>query len=218
MAKRFVVLSAMALFLAQSLFAFDPEELNKVTFNNNTSKSITSIFFAPSDSGEWGPELLGAETTLDAKTSRSFFIHYPDATGAFDIMAIDENGKTLTLMGFGMQDGTEAFVNLTSKNMKEDMPELEFITLNVRNDTGYDLHYLFLSPADSAAWGADVLDEETILSKGETLRLLVPASGSPVDYNLMTADEDGDLYQLTVKLNPKKGSEQTVSIKPSHLQ
>lgn len=218
MAKRIFAVSLMTLLLSQALFAFDPEELNKVTFKNSTSRTITSIFFAPSDSGDWGPELLGAETTLDARASRSFLIHYPNATGAFDIMAIDENGKTLVLMGFVMEDGKEAVVNFTAKNMKEDMPELEFMTVNVKNSTGYDLYYLFLSPADSEAWGADVLDETSTLDKGKTISLLVPASGSAVEYNVMASDEDGDLYLIDITLDPAKGSEWNVTLDIGDLQ
>lgn len=57
-----LVLFAACLF---SVYAFDEDYLNRVTFENLTSRTIEFIFLSPGDSEYWGAEILGSERVLE---------------------------------------------------------------------------------------------------------------------------------------------------------
>jgi len=66
--------------------------------------------------------------------------------------------------------------------------------VEVTNDTGYDIHYLYVSPAHAGDWQEDVLDED-ILPDGHTVRVTVRKAKGSV-YDIRAEDEDGDTYTL----------------------
>ena len=66
--------------------------------------------------------------------------------------------------------------------------------VEVTNDTGYDIHYLYVSPAHAGDWEEDVLDED-ILPDGKTVRVSVRKAKGSV-YDIRAEDEDGDTYTL----------------------
>ena len=55
------VAAALVLACAASAFAFNPDELNKITFQNTTGTKIEMIFLSPGDSEYWGPDIIGAD-------------------------------------------------------------------------------------------------------------------------------------------------------------
>ena len=67
-------------------------------------------------------------------------------------------------------------------------------SISIVNDTGYTVHYIFVSPAESDEWGDDVLGDR-VLRSGETFtyRLTQPLSRVSV-YDIRLIDEDGDDY------------------------
>ncbi|MEH6490870.1 hypothetical protein [Halopseudomonas sp.] len=66
--------------------------------------------------------------------------------------------------------------------------------VEVTNDTGFDIHYLYVSPAHASDWEEDVLDDD-ILPDGHTVRVTIrKAKGSM--YDIRAEDEDGDTYTL----------------------
>jgi len=80
------------------IFAFDPSWLNNVVFFNGTSNDIEYIFLSPGDSEYWGPEILNSERVLESRSDLGFYIFYPDDCNNFDILAIDSNGDSLSIM------------------------------------------------------------------------------------------------------------------------
>ncbi|MEH6565219.1 MAG: hypothetical protein V7756_07860 [Halopseudomonas sp.] len=66
--------------------------------------------------------------------------------------------------------------------------------VEVTNRTGYDIHYLYVSPAKAGDWEEDVLDQD-ILSNGQTVRVTVRQAAGSV-YDIRAEDEDGDTYTL----------------------
>ena len=207
---------AVVLFVgAQASFAFDSSELNEVTFANTTGVTIKAIFFSPGDSGEWGPDIMGSERTLPAKGKLSFYVHYPESTGTFDIMAVDEQDRAFIIYDYEFQDGQEEIIQFRARDMADEMPNVDFVKLTLENTLSLDVHYLFLSPSDSKMWGVDILDEETILASEDSVTFIVPVSEEAVDYDVMAVDEDGDTYQFTVTLDPTEDETFTASIESS---
>jgi hypothetical protein len=208
----------LAVLSAAAAFAFDPDELNKITFQNSTGTKIQMIFLSPGDSEYWGPEIIGADYVLKDGGSIGYYIHYPRASSTFDVMATDDKGNTFELRDFKVTDGKDQTITLTRKSLNRTAPDFTLATLEVENDTGHELEYLFISPADSETWGADLLDEESTLADGDSHSILIPMGTNKAQYNLMATDENDDEYIFNVTINPAKGKEFTVAIDASDLQ
>jgi hypothetical protein len=191
------------------VFSFNPDELNTITFYNDTGYDIYYIFLSPGDSEYWGPEILGAERILPADESLGFYIHYPDYSNTFDIMAIDDAGNTFVLYDMEISDDAPAELTLDYGNLSESAPDFDFITLEVTNET-VPIYLLFVSPEDSRMWGTDLLDENTILNAGASFSCLVPVSETTDTYNLFAVDEDMDEYYFDVHLNTRYADEEGV--------
>ncbi len=54
----------------------------------------------------------------------------------------------------------------------------------------WDIHYVYISPADSDEWGEDLLGEDEILEDGQQLTTEVEVG----TYDLRLLDEDQDTY------------------------
>jgi hypothetical protein len=144
----------------------------------------------------------------------SFFVHYPESTATFDIMAVDEQNRALIIYDYGFEDGQEEIIQLRAKDLAKKMPDVSFVELTVKNALDVEVDYLFVSPSDSEAWGVDILDEQTVLASGESSSFLVPVSESAVDYNVMAVDDSGNDFQFDVTLDPAEGDTFSAAIEP----
>ena len=71
-------------------------------------------------------------------------------------------------------------------------------SINIVNNTGYDIYFLYVSPSQDNEWGDDILGNR-ILEDGETFTYRLPKSLSNVsEYDFLAEDEDDDIL---VKLN-----------------
>ena len=66
--------------------------------------------------------------------------------------------------------------------------------IEVTNDTGYDIYFLYISHEDSPTWEEDVLGAD-ILEYGETVRVDVTGYPSSI-FDVRAEDEDGDTYTI----------------------
>ena len=66
--------------------------------------------------------------------------------------------------------------------------------VEVTNDTGFDIYFLYVSHGKSKSWEEDVLDED-ILRNGQTVRVTVNGAKSEI-FDIRVEDEDGDTYTL----------------------
>jgi hypothetical protein len=218
MRKGVLTATLLAGLAAARVFAFDPSELNKITFKNSTGAKIETIFLSPSDSDYWGPDIIGAEYVVKNGGSLGFYIHYPEESFTFDIMATDDAGHMFELYDYEVTDGEEATITLTRKNLNSKAPEFTYATLTVTNDTDREMQYLFISPDDSDAWGVDLLDEKSTLAAGDSHSIVIPVGKEEVTYNLMASDENNDEYVFDLTIDPAQGKEFTATIEPEDLQ
>jgi hypothetical protein len=216
MGRRLIVASLVAVVCVAAAFAFDPGELNKITFTNSTGKSIETIFLSPSDSGEWGPDIIGADYELLNGKSIGYYVHYPESTFQFDILAVDEDGNSFELYDYKFTDGKTASISFTKKNLNASAEDFTYVTVYVENATDYEIDYLFISPADSDAWGVDLLDEDNVMAPGDVASFIIPVGDSSVDFNLMGVDEDYAEYTFDITVNPDE-EEIEVAIEPGDL-
>lgn len=216
--KRIVLL----LFLATvPLFAeFDPDWLNTVTFQNDTGSDIYYLFFSPSDSDIWAPDILGASTIFSNGDTLENYVLYSGASAYFDCQAIDEEGNVYEIYRQRITDKAEAVVRLSKENRTDrvDLDEFEenILQFSVDNLTGSELYYLFISPEDSEEYGIDFMDSESTLTDGDSLEVAVINLGEEFTYDLQAVDEFNQTYSFAVDLNPDLES-QYVEVVPGDL-
>jgi len=68
----------------------------------------------------------------------------------------------------------------------------EASTISITNQTGYDIHYIFLTDSGVGNWGEDLLGEH-YLPNGATIQLQVTSPFQSFD--LKSIDEDGDAFE-----------------------
>lgn len=64
--------------------------------------------------------------------------------------------------------------------------------VNITNNTGYTIYYIYISPDKSTSWEEDVLGEKVLMS-GETRRVNLYGYKSPI-FDIRLVDEDDDSY------------------------
>ncbi len=217
--RKIIAISLMLVVLsAAAAFAFNPDELNKITIQNTTGTKIEMIFLSPGDSDYWGPDIIGADYVLKDGGSIGYYLHYPEKSFKFDIMATDDNGNKFEQRDIVVTDGKELTLKITKKNLNATAPDFTLATVHFENATGHELQYLFVSPNDSKAWGVDLLDESTTLADGDTHSIVIPIGKNKTKYNLMAVDENNDEYSFNLTLDPAKASKDfTWSIEASDL-
>ena len=194
------------------IFAFDPGWLNNIVFFNGTNNNIEYVFLSPGDSEYWGPEILNSERVLESRSDLGFYIFYPDNCNDFDILAIDSNGDSLAIYDYTICDGVEETIAFSKRDMSEEEPYFDFITLDIYNEIETEIFYIFVSPADSNMYGVDLLDETTTILPGDYLSLLIPVDEGDVEYDVMAVDEYNDIYSFSYTISMEYGTEQEVAI------
>ena len=198
--RRFTAI-VLALFIAGFAFGIETSDLNRVTFKNDTGYDILYLFFSPGDSDLWGADILGTTRTLDDGEIISFYIYYPDAANEFDFLAIDVDGDAYLIWDYTISDKREEQIVITLADLANDGWDLDLAEVNLTNDTGYEIWYLFFSPGDSRMWGVDMLDDETILYDGDVLSLYVPVTDELARFDFLGKDEDDDEYEFYEELS-----------------
>ncbi|KGE72025.1 hypothetical protein [Spirochaeta lutea] len=64
--------------------------------------------------------------------------------------------------------------------------------VDITNDTGYTIFYIYVSHHTSDSWEEDVLDDD-VLMDGDTFRLILRDYPDSV-FDIKVEDEDGDTY------------------------
>ncbi|WP_114416290.1 hypothetical protein [Marinospirillum perlucidum] len=64
--------------------------------------------------------------------------------------------------------------------------------VDITNNTGYTIMYVYVSPSDAETWEEDVLGND-ILPNGNTQRVNLRGYKSPL-FDIKLVDEDGDSY------------------------
>ncbi len=219
MSRKVVALATgLVVLAAAAAFAFNPDELNKVTFQNKTGTKIQMIFLSPGDSDWWGPDLIGADYVMKDSSTLGYYVHYPDKSFKFDILAVDDKGDKFEVYDYVLTDGKEATISFTQKNLTGKADDFTLATVELTNTTGNEIEYLFISPEDSKAWGSDLLDSETTLADGDSHSVVIPVGDKETKYNIMAVDENNDEYQFTIKLAASKEDTYTYSIEPADKQ
>ena len=69
-----------------------------------------------------------------------------------------------------------------------------YMQITIKNDTGYPIWYVLISPSSSNTWGADWLDRDEIIVNGRTRKFYLPPAANN-EYDFLLEDDEGDRYE-----------------------
>lgn len=206
---RFILLClALAAPLAP-LCAVSQDELNTITVRDNlgAGKTIDYLFYAPDDSDYWGPDILAGQDGIAAGAVRDFQVFYPEASASFSFLAVDGDGYLYEKKHVAVKDGAPASIAFTdAEKTGKKLEGLNMSEIVVSNQTGGQLDYLFLAPADSKIWGIELLGKDSGLESGGTIRLVVLLAGEKFALDCLAVDADGTNYSKNVALGTEEDS------------
>ncbi|MDX1757222.1 MAG: hypothetical protein R3175_14290 [Marinobacter sp.] len=184
--KRVLALFSVLFLFSTSAAAFD----GYVDVTNNTGYDIYYLYVSNARSDSWEEDVLGDDILEDGETVR-VKVH-KQKTSVFDIRAEDEDGDTYTVweLDIATEDLVLTLDHLDAGNDQGDFDGY----VDVTNNTGYDIFYLYVSNEESSDWEEDVLGDD-ILANGETVRVTVNNQDSSV-FDIRAEDEDGDTYTI----------------------
>ena len=199
---------------------FNPDWLNSVVFSNQTGQDIYYLFFSPSDSEQWAPDILGSEEVFSDGDLLERYLSYSGSSAFFDCQALDEEGNVYEVFRFRVSDDEEAYLELAGKDRtsKIDLDDFEsrLIYFSVDNLTENEIYYLFLSPPDSDEYGIDFMDSGGSLEPGGSREVALLNTGDPLSLDLQAVDEYDQTYSFSVDLDTGLDS-QYVEILPEDL-
>lgn len=192
---------------------------NELIFHNDTGGTIRYIFIAPRESEHWGTDVLGSGSVLLDGDSLSFYVHYPKICERFDIIVIGETDNDFARINQLICNGSPASIRLSEDTLGEGAPDFHLVEFVFDNYTGCDIHYLFVTPADSGILGVDQLGASTLLRPELSVGLFVPTEQEPVRFDVVAVDESVNVYSFDVSVDPVLGNARiaidSTSIRPT---
>lgn len=214
------LLFCLFIFAGTSVFAQYDDWMNQVMVENQTGKDILYLFFSPSDTSLWGPDLLGSSVVLSDGSSLEFDLFYPEIDAFFDCQAVDEEGNIYEVFRFHISDGQSGFLSLSSSDKASQVDMGDFvdnlISFTVENGCSEDFKYLFISPNDSMAYGANYLIDSPRFERYTERTVYIPDPGSGLVYDVMAVNDFDSTYSFSVELEPGN-NDQWVDIVPEDL-
>lgn len=175
-------------------------------FINQTGYELVSVSMRGSDD-TWGNNLLDDRSFKNGDAIK-VVNNRPDdnvrLSSRIDVKAIDVQGNTYLVEDLdktwdrlaGYTIATEHLISEGSSSNSGKKQAVEGFSgyIDITNNTGYEIYYLYVSHEDSDSWEQDMLGEDT-LSNGQTFRVSVTDYSSSI-FDVRAEDEDGDTYTL----------------------
>lgn len=160
------------------VFAGIPQELNRITFVNETGQSLQRLYWAPSYQSDthfqWGNNLIPYGKTMVQGEITRFFVHYPESCTFLDFWAVDSWGYQYITSRVQVCNQEEQVVFLEPIHRIHRSKEFEEIFIDFIHDGQIEIWFLFLSPQSFGMWGADVLGDTLLLGPGQQRRFAFP--------------------------------------------
>jgi hypothetical protein len=160
-----------------------------VEITNSTGFAMTDLRVSPASSTSWEENLLVKERIENGETRRVDLTGY--ASPMFDIRLTDTDGDTYTFMGVDVS-ARDLRVTLDDIDSSGGTTAASSYYVDVTNQTGYTIMYLYVSPASASSWGNDVLGS-SVIGNGGTHRVDLSGHSSPM-FDIRATDQDGDTY------------------------
>ncbi|MDY6874988.1 MAG: hypothetical protein SWK90_02120 [Chloroflexota bacterium] len=178
-----------------------------LTLANYSSQEVCYVYISPVTEDEWGDDWLGAQETVPPNSDRQFDV----PAGSYDLLAADCDGNDLD----EQYDISIAGALEWTLSDVEDVDDT--VALTLFNDSGWDVCYVYISPATSDTWGSDWLGAD-IVPDGTSYTFEVPVGS----YDLLAegCDEDAlaEEYGVSISedidwlINPTGGEAATLTV------
>jgi len=183
------------------------QNLISITVINRTGYTGWYLYISPSSSDTWGPDRLG-EGTLS--NGRSFTLRdLPfSADNRYDLRLVDEDEDSYTKWNVQIRQNQNiefTFDDFDSQTSAAGNSANNTPVINIVNNTGYTVYYVYISPSSSDRWGEDRLRSDQVLNNGDSVQVRLEEPLRVVNkYDIRLKDEDGDTYSkynVTVTAN-----------------
>jgi hypothetical protein len=142
---------------------------------NQSGADIWYVYLSPSKADEWGEDWLGDDIVRDGET----YVLEGVPDGIYDLRAEDTDGEAIEVVWELDLD------EIASLIITGAAPAGGKASLEVVNESGTVITYLYISPTDSASWGEDVLGADLIEAQGSYVLDGIP----PGSYDIQAADD-----------------------------
>ncbi len=168
--KKLILLIVFIVALTQILSAFE----GYFEITNETGFDIYYVYVSKVADDSWGDDVLGDDVIADGETFR-VFIEDPEYT-MFDIRVEDLDGDFYTIAGVDLE--TQTAITFTRDHLNPEETDLiNAVTIQgeggenngyieLYNNTGRTIHYVYLRKVSTEEWGPDLLDNEVIPKRG----------------------------------------------------
>jgi len=158
-----------------------------ITIVNNTGYAIYNVYISETTSDTWGQDKLKTNEVISNGQSVSLPLPNPiSRVDKYDIRLLDSDGDEYTKYDLTVSNNSR--IEFTSSDIN--LPSITII-----NNTGYTVHYVYVSETTSDKWGSDRLRSDQVLSSGETVSIeLSDYIGNVSKYDILLVDSDGDEY------------------------
>lgn len=177
------------------LFVGASNDLVTFTIHNDSDYDIHYLYLSNADDDMWGEDHLGSEI-LNTGESFSLLV-YPSV---YDIKLVDEDEDECIKKGINIRQDLNwriTTADLIDCIFSDNSSSGSTVAFTIRNNSQWDIHYIYLSANHSQEWGSDHLGS-TILNTGESFTINV----RPGTYDLKMIDEDGDeCIQMDFNIN-----------------
>jgi hypothetical protein len=186
---------------------FNPAEFKPLDVTNNTGENLHFLFISPGDSENWAPDALGAGYPFSNGDTLGMEIHYPEKCGSLNIAAISDTGNTYVLSNYNIGDSISTVITLDKSMLSETTTAVEnVINVSIDNTIGPPLSNFFISPADSAMFGIDLLGYGKAEVFGSVMEFRILPGKGTVKYDVLAIDNYKKHYSLKIDLSAENRS------------
>lgn len=159
-----------------------------IEITNQTGYDIYYLYISHESSDDWEEDVLGDDVLTDGESVKVEIEDYD--TSIFDIRLEDEDGDTYTKWDVDIET-TDLVITLEDLDESESTGDFEGY-VDITNNTGEDIYYIYVSHESSDDWEEDVLGDD-VLSNGESVRVNIEGYDTPV-FDIRLESEDGNTY------------------------
>ncbi len=180
------------------------EDYPEIEITNNTGYTIYYVYVSPTDS-DWGDDVLDDDILLDGESVYVTLPYSIDYENEYDIKLEDSEGDTYTRWAVDVSPYDEIEFTIDDLDLGSDFYDILYTypEIEITNNTGYTIWYVYVSETDRDSWGEDILEDDVLLD-GESVYVSLPYSLEIVDeYDIKVEDDEGDTYtKWNVEISP----------------
>lgn len=175
------------------------QENPTITIVNNTGFTVHYVYVSETTSDTWGTDKLMPDQVLRNGQSVSVQLLHPlSRVNRYDFRVVDDDGDEYIKSNVTVR---------ANSRIEFTLDDIEFPSINIVNNTGYIIYYVYISETSSNTWGPDRLTSNQVLRDGQSVSIqLSRFAGTANQYDVMLIDSDGDSYvkkNVTIRTNSR---------------